>query len=214
MSIFLSAVMIAASYFIGSVPMGLMLVWLATRRDVRQVGSGRTGGTNTLRAAGPWVALLTVLADLGKGFLSVWLSRVVIGTQGIESPLVESLAGLMAVIGHNYPIFIRFRGGAGTMTTGGGALALWPWNAPILIPLGVGVIALTEAIAVEVKGSGVTANVILPSIIDTPDNRASMPKGDPNKWVPPRRIAATMRFLCSDAAASINGARVEMYGAV
>jgi NAD(P)-dependent dehydrogenase (short-subunit alcohol dehydrogenase family) len=78
----------------------------------------------------------------------------------------------------------------------------------------MGVITLTEVIAAEVKGTGVTANVILPSIIDTPANRASMPKADPSRWVPPERIAATMRFLCSDAAASINGARLPVYGAV
>ncbi len=78
----------------------------------------------------------------------------------------------------------------------------------------MGVITLTEVIAAEVKGSGVTANVILPSIIDTPANRKMMPKADPRKWVEPERIAATMRFLCSDEAASINGARVPIYGAV
>jgi NAD(P)-dependent dehydrogenase (short-subunit alcohol dehydrogenase family) len=78
----------------------------------------------------------------------------------------------------------------------------------------MGLITLTEVIAAEVKGSGVTANVILPSIIDTPNNRESMPKADPAKWVPPERIAATMRFLCSDDAAAINGARVPIYGAV
>lgn len=78
----------------------------------------------------------------------------------------------------------------------------------------MGVITLTETIAAEVKGSGVTANVILPSVIDTPANRDAMPKADPRKWVEPARIAATMRFLCSDAAASINGARVPIYGAV
>jgi NAD(P)-dependent dehydrogenase (short-subunit alcohol dehydrogenase family) len=78
----------------------------------------------------------------------------------------------------------------------------------------MGVITLTEVIAAEVKGTGVTANVILPSVIDTPANRASMPKADPDKWVPPERIAATMRFLCSDAAASINGARIPIYGAI
>jgi NAD(P)-dependent dehydrogenase (short-subunit alcohol dehydrogenase family) len=78
----------------------------------------------------------------------------------------------------------------------------------------MGLITLTEVIAVEVKGSGVTANVILPSIIDTPANREAMPKADPHKWVPPERIAGTMRFLCSDAAASINGARIPIYGAV
>ncbi|HIE39088.1 MAG TPA: SDR family oxidoreductase [Anaerolineae bacterium] len=78
----------------------------------------------------------------------------------------------------------------------------------------MGLITLTEVIGAEVKGTGVTANVILPSIIDTPTNRKFMPKADPGKWVPPERIAATMRFLCSDAAASINGARIPIYGAV
>ncbi|MBN1813033.1 MAG: SDR family oxidoreductase [Anaerolineae bacterium] len=78
----------------------------------------------------------------------------------------------------------------------------------------MGLITLTEVIAAEVKGSGVTANVILPSIIDTPDNRKFMPKADPAKWVPPEHIAATMRFLCSDDAAAINGVRIPIYGAV
>ena len=78
----------------------------------------------------------------------------------------------------------------------------------------MGLITLTEVIAAEAKGTGVTANVILPSTIDTPANRASMTKADPSKWVPPERIAATMRFLCTDAAGSINGARIPIYGAV
>jgi NAD(P)-dependent dehydrogenase (short-subunit alcohol dehydrogenase family) len=78
----------------------------------------------------------------------------------------------------------------------------------------MGLITLTEVIAAEVKGSGVTANVILPSIIDTPENRKFMPKADPVRWVKPERIAATMQFLCSDDAAAINGARIPVYGAV
>ena len=78
----------------------------------------------------------------------------------------------------------------------------------------MGLITLTEVIAAEVKGTGVTANVVLPSIIDTPANRRMMPKADPARWVPPEQIAATMRFLCSDDAGSINGARIPIYGAV
>ena len=78
----------------------------------------------------------------------------------------------------------------------------------------MGLITLTEVIAAEVRGTGITANVILPSIIDTPANRAMMPKADPSKWVLPEHIAVTMRFLCSDAASSINGARIPVYGAV
>lgn len=78
----------------------------------------------------------------------------------------------------------------------------------------MGVITLTEVIAAEVKGSGVTANAILPSIIDTPANRRMMSSADTSKWVPPEHIAAAMRFLCSDGAASINGDRISIYGAV
>jgi NAD(P)-dependent dehydrogenase (short-subunit alcohol dehydrogenase family) len=64
-----------------------------------------------------------------------------------------------------------------------------------------------------VKGTGVTANVILPSTIDTEDNRRARPRADQSKWVPPEHIAHTMRFLCTDAAAEINGARIPIYGA-
>jgi NAD(P)-dependent dehydrogenase (short-subunit alcohol dehydrogenase family) len=78
----------------------------------------------------------------------------------------------------------------------------------------MGLITLTEVIAKEVKGRGVTANVVLPSIIDTPANRRAMPKLDPEKWVKPAQIAATMRFLCSNEAAAINGARIPIYGAL
>ncbi len=78
----------------------------------------------------------------------------------------------------------------------------------------MGLVTLTEVIAAEVKGSGVTANVVLPSIIDTPANRKMMSSADTSTWVPPAHIAATMRFLCSDEAASINGARIPIYAAV
>ena len=78
----------------------------------------------------------------------------------------------------------------------------------------MGLITLTKTISAEIKGSGVTANTILPSIIDTPTNRKFMPKADPAKWVPPQRIAATMRFLCSNEGASTNGAEIAMYGDV
>jgi NAD(P)-dependent dehydrogenase (short-subunit alcohol dehydrogenase family) len=78
----------------------------------------------------------------------------------------------------------------------------------------MGLITLTKTIAAEGKGSGITSNVILPSIIDTPTNRKFMPKADPAKWVPPQRIAETMRFLCSDKGACTNGAEIAMYGDV
>ena len=76
------------------------------------------------------------------------------------------------------------------------------------------VIALTQTLALELKGTGVTANIVLPSVIDSPANRESMPGADPNRWVRPAQIAATMLFLCSDEAAAINGAAVPVYGQI
>lgn len=74
-----------------------------------------------------------------------------------------------------------------------------------------GVILLTEALAMEVRDHGVTANVVIPSTLDTPANRDAFPKADFSKWVPPEHIAETMLFLCSDEAGSINGARISVF---
>jgi glycerol-3-phosphate acyltransferase PlsY len=158
--VLLSLAVLAGSYLIGSVPIGLLLVWITTQKDVREVGSGRIGGTNTLRAAGPWVALITILCDIGKGFLPVFLARTILGAQGVESPLVEALAGVMAVVGHNYSVFIGFKGGAGTMTSGGGALGLWPWIFFILAPPGVGMVFLTG----HASMGSITVAVLLPIV--------------------------------------------------
>jgi NAD(P)-dependent dehydrogenase (short-subunit alcohol dehydrogenase family) len=74
------------------------------------------------------------------------------------------------------------------------------------------VLALTQSIAVEVRASGVTANTLLLSTVDTPDNRAAMPAADWSKWVQPAEIAEAVRFLCSDAAAALSGAAIPLYG--
>ena len=153
MATFLSIVVIASSYLLGSIPVGLLLVRAMTGKDVRQIGSGRIGGTNVLRAAGPWIALLTALADGVKGLLAVWLARAVVGT-----PAVEALAGLLAVVGHNYSVFIGFKGGAGTACTVGGAICLWPWNSVILIGAGAAMVAATGYASV----GSITIALLLP----------------------------------------------------
>ena len=151
----LSIATLASAYLLGSIPVGLVVVRVVTGKDVREVGSGRTGGTNVLRAAGPWVALLTVLGDGAKGLLAVWLARAVVGL-----PAIEALAGLLAVVGHNYSIFIGFKGGAGTVTTIGGAIGLWPWNGAILIVVGAAVITTTRYASL----GSITVALLLPMI--------------------------------------------------
>lgn len=141
MNTFPSLVVIASAYLMGSIPIGLLLVRVTTREDVRKIGSGRTGGTNVLRAAGPWVAALAVLGDGIKGLLAVLLARTTVG-----STTLGALAGVAAVLGHNYSIFIGFKGGAGTACTVGGAIGLWPWNGPILAGiLAIAIIATHHA---------------------------------------------------------------------
>jgi glycerol-3-phosphate acyltransferase PlsY len=152
---FLSVVTIVSSYLMGSIPVGLLLVRATTEKDVRQVGSGRTGGTNVLRAAGPWVALLTGMGDGAKALLAVWLARAAVGT-----PIIEALAGLLAVLGHNYSVFIGFKGGAGTAATIGGAIGLWPWNGAILIVAGGAMIAATR----HASAGSITVALLLPVI--------------------------------------------------
>ena len=74
------------------------------------------------------------------------------------------------------------------------------------------VIAFAQAVAVEYRDAGVRCNVVLPSVIDTPGNRAAQPDADFTRWVPPERIAATIRFLASDESAATSGAAVPVYG--
>ncbi len=146
---------LVSAYLLGSIPFGLLIVRVTTGKDVRDVGSGRIGGTNVLRAAGPWVALLSALCDLGKGMFAVLMARVFVGM-----PAVEALAGLLAVIGHNYSIFIDFKGGAGTATTIGGAIALWPWSGAILIGWGIVIVVVTRYASV----GSITIALLLPVI--------------------------------------------------
>jgi len=141
MQIWFALAVILLSYLFGSIPMGLITVKLATGQDVRDVQSGRTGGTNAMRAAGFWIGLLTTLLDISKGIISVWLAR----SLSPGNIWVEILAPTISIIGHNYSIYlisrdeegrIHWRGGAGGAPSVGGAVGYWPPLIFILIPLG------------------------------------------------------------------------------
>ncbi len=152
MQLLIDAGIILLAYLLGSIPFGLLIVKLATGKDVRQIASGRTGGTNVMRAAGCWAGLATAIFDILKGAAAVWVARAV--TNNIW---VEVLAPIAAVLGHNYSIFlaehnvngkIRLRGGAGGATAAGGAIGL-QWSVLFGLPIpafmffGVGYASLT-----------------------------------------------------------------------
>lgn len=112
----------AGAYVLGSIPSGIFWAWAIKHVDVRQHGSGRTGGTNVWRTVGFGPALLTAISDGFKGAIAVWIARAL----GFESWSL-ALVGTFAVVGHNYSIFLKFRGGAGTATSVGVVCALWSW---------------------------------------------------------------------------------------
>ncbi|MBI1986048.1 MAG: glycerol-3-phosphate 1-O-acyltransferase PlsY [Rhodospirillales bacterium] len=120
------ALMIAAAggYLLGSIPFGLLLTRLAGLGDIRAIGSGNIGATNVLRTGNRWLAALTLLLDIGKG----WAAVAVVGREwGFLGPLDAGLiAGMAAVVGHNFPVWLKFNGGKGVATALGvlfGALA-------------------------------------------------------------------------------------------
>jgi glycerol-3-phosphate acyltransferase PlsY len=115
--------MVAVAYLIGSIPFGFILVQLKSGRDIREIGSGNIGATNVARAAGWSIGLATLALDAGKGFLVVWLIEHIAGPQ----IRFMTYAGLAAVLGHLYPVWLGFSGGKGVATALGVFLKIcWP----------------------------------------------------------------------------------------
>ena len=107
-------------YLAGAIPFGLVLTRLTGKGDIRAIGSGNIGATNVLRTGSKGLAVLTLLLDGGKGAAAV----LVMARWGTDAALI---AGLFAVIGHNFSVWLRFQGGKGVATTLGVLLALaWP----------------------------------------------------------------------------------------
>lgn len=133
--------LLIAGYLLGSIPSGLLIVRLTTGKDVRTIESGRTGGTNVMRAAGFWAGLITAMMDVLKAAVSVWLARWIMP----DNNWIHLAAPLAAILGHNYSFFliernekgkIRFRGGAGGASCVGGSFGLWAPSFLIIIPVG------------------------------------------------------------------------------
>ena len=135
------ALVLILAYLLGSIPFGLLIVKIFTGKDIRAVASGRTGGTNAMRAAGPIAGFSTAIMDTLKGAGAVWLaSALVPGTIWLKV-----FAPMMAILGHNYSIFLterdergrlRLRGGAGGAPTVGGAAGIWFPSLFIVLPIG------------------------------------------------------------------------------
>jgi glycerol-3-phosphate acyltransferase PlsY len=117
------------AYFLGSIPFGFILTKLFKNVDLRQYGSKNIGATNVFRVAGPGLAIVVFVCDFFKGFLAVQIGRWLVQTQPIQTTefqVVLSLVGIVAILGHMFPAFLRFRGGKGVATGAGVLLNILP----------------------------------------------------------------------------------------
>ena len=119
----LTLIVFAAAYLMGSIPFGLLLAKVGGLGDIRQIGSGNIGATNVLRTGHKGIALLTLLCDIVKGIVPVLIVRLL----WPDAPLLAAGAGLFAVLGHLFPVWLRFKGGKGVATMFGALVTLsWP----------------------------------------------------------------------------------------
>jgi len=150
------ALLVILAYLCGSIPVGVLVARASGGPDPRTIGSGRTGGTNALRALGRRWAALVVLGDLAKGAIPVLLARIVTG-----DPAMEVLTGLAAVIGASRSIFLGFGGGRGVGTGVGTMLVIQPLAVLIAAPVFLVVILVTRYVSL---GSLLGSAALLPAM--------------------------------------------------
>jgi len=165
-----------AAYLLGSIPTGF-LVAKAKGIDIRSVGSGNIGATNAMRVLGKPAGIFVLLMDAAKGFGAVWLCQVWLyclippqfaDTQQATFETYSIIAGIFAVLGHNYTCWLKFKGGKGIATTAGVYLALAPWAVLVALIVFILAVLLTKYVSV----GSIAAAIALPVTvwIMTPHN--------------------------------------------
>ena len=142
MTIFLAVLSALMGYLLGSINASIII---SKRRgkDIREMGSGNAGTTNTLRSLGKGAAAVTLTVDILKGVIAILLARLIFK----DVPYADLFAGAGAVLGHNFPLYYGFRGGKGVLTSFAAALTLQPIPALLALLVGVIVIALTKYVS-------------------------------------------------------------------
>ena len=130
MTIVLSIVALILAYLMGSFPSAFIVAKLSQGVDIRRVGSRNMGAMNTFYKVGFWWGMLVLILDIGKGALAA-----AVGWQMTHMDYIQLAAGFAAVLGHSFPIFLRFKGGKGGATCIGALLYIMPWGGPFLLAL-------------------------------------------------------------------------------
>jgi len=116
------ALIIISCYLLGSIPFGYIVGKLFKKIDIRELGSGNIGATNVFRILGPSLAFVVLIGDVGKGILSIYLVHFL----NIDNSLISTIAGLAVICGHDWSLFLGFKGGKGIATTFGVVFVLNP----------------------------------------------------------------------------------------
>lgn len=149
--------LLGMAYLIGSVPFGLIVTKMMGTGDIRTQGSGNIGATNVARVAGKKIGAIVLLLDLLKGVLAVLLVKIVMKFD----PQTEFYSGIMAVIGHIFPVWLKFKGGKGVATAFGTALILVPYAALFVLVIWVIVFKFTRISA----AAALAAVSLLPIVV-------------------------------------------------
>jgi glycerol-3-phosphate acyltransferase PlsY len=145
-----SLLIAAASYLLGSIPVGYLLVRIFRKQDIRSVGSGNIGATNVLRSGGKGLGAATFLLDVLKGCSAIWLAAFIAVTLAPSVPVqnMEALAAISAVLGHMFPIWLKFRGGKGVAVGFGVFLVASTWAALAAIGVFIAVLLISRYVSV------------------------------------------------------------------
>jgi len=135
--------LLLAAYLIGGIPFGYLLVKWTTGADVRSAGSGNIGATNVLRTTGRKAGIATLLLDIAKGYTAVWLMAHYTGNNAFWI----SAAAMAVMLGHAYPVFLRFRGGKAVASFLGAFLFIAPLAVAAIIVVFLAVLAWTRYIS-------------------------------------------------------------------
>jgi glycerol-3-phosphate acyltransferase PlsY len=137
-----TAIVIIVAYFLGSIPFAVIVTRWRRGIDVRRVGSGNPGAANVWRSVGPLLGLSVLVLDCTKGAAAVIMARVA----GLGAD-VQALAGLAAIAGHVWPVWLKFRGGKGVATAAGVFTVLMPWAMAVATLVFVSTVALTRYVS-------------------------------------------------------------------
>jgi len=142
--------LIPGAYLVGAVPWSLLIGKWIGGVDVRSTGSGNTGSSNVLRSAGAKPAILVLILDIAKGTVSVLVARALADATdltSLQTSYLEVSAATAALVGHNWPIYLKFKGGKGVATGLGGALALFPIGGVVALIVAVSLMKITRYIS-------------------------------------------------------------------